>query len=58
MVGLNDFEANPDLSGVTPAGEILTSPFESLARMKFNSFQHKDQVHILNMNPVGLSDDT
>jgi hypothetical protein len=58
MIRLNDFEANPDLSSVTRAGEFQTLSFENLVRMKLNSFRRKDQVHILDMISVGLIDDS
>jgi hypothetical protein len=58
MIRINDFEANPDLSSITRAGDFQTLSFESLVRMKLNSFRRKDQVHILDMISVGLVDDS
>jgi hypothetical protein len=58
MIRLNDFEANPDLSSVTRAGDFQTLSFESLVRMKLNSFRDKDRVHIRDMISVGLLDDS
>jgi hypothetical protein len=58
MIRINDFEANPDLSSITRAGEFQTLSFEALVRMKLNSFRRKDQVHILDMISVGLIDDS
>lgn len=58
MIRLHDFEANPDLSSVTRAGDFQTLSFEDLVRMKLNSFCRKDQVHILDMISVGLIDDS
>jgi hypothetical protein len=58
MIRLNDFEANPDLSSSARSGEFQTLSFESLVRMKLNSFRLKDRVHILDMISVGLIDNT
>jgi hypothetical protein len=58
MIRLNDFEANPDLSSITRAGDFQTLSFESLVRMKLNSFRDKDRVHIRDMISVGLIDDS
>jgi hypothetical protein len=58
MIRLNDFEANPDLSSSMRSGEFQTLSFESLVRMKLNSFRLKDRVHILDMISVGLIDES
>lgn len=58
MIRLNDFEANPDLSSVTRAGDFQTLSLEALVRMKLNSYRLKDRVHILDMISVGLIDDS
>jgi hypothetical protein len=58
MIRPNDFEANPDLSSSARSGEFQTLSFESLVRMKLNSFRLKDRVHILDMISVGLIDNT
>lgn len=56
MIRLNDFEANPDLSSVTRAGEFQTLSLEALVRMKLNSFRDKDRVHVRDMISIGLID--
>jgi hypothetical protein len=58
MIRLNDFEANPDLSSVTRAGQLQTLSLEALVRMKLNSFRDKDRVHVRDMISVGLIDDS
>lgn len=58
MIRLDDFEANPDLSSLTRTGEFQTLSFESLVRMKLNSFRLKHRVHILDMISIGLIDDS
>jgi hypothetical protein len=56
MIRQNDFEANPDLSSVTRAGDFQTLSLETLVRMKLNSFRDKDRVHVRDMISVGLID--
>ncbi len=56
MVKQDDYEANPDVEPTEYGDGIRTLPLERLVRMKLNSFQLKDRVHILDMIDVGLLD--
>lgn len=51
-----EHDSNPDIEPQTRADNFNTIPFESLVRMKLNSFRRKDQVHIGDMIEVGLID--
>lgn len=56
MVKPGEFDPNPDLEPQTRANEFNTVLFETLVRMKLNSFRRKDQVHLGDMIDVGLID--
>lgn len=56
MVRPGDFYPNPDLEPQTRANEFRTVLFETLVRMKLNSYGRKDQVHLADMIDVGLID--
>ena len=55
MVFAGDLEPVPSLSEATRTAEgILIAPVGDLVRMKLTSFRLKDQVHIQDMDSVGL----
>lgn len=56
MIRGDDFEPNPDIEPNTRANSFTTVPFETLVRMKLNSFRDKDRVHVRDMIEVGLID--
>jgi hypothetical protein len=56
MVKPGEFDPNPDLEPQTRAKDFNTVPFETLVRMKLNSFRDKDRVHVRDMVDVGLID--
>ncbi|MFN6163874.1 MAG: hypothetical protein ACK5AC_16045 [Planctomycetota bacterium] len=56
MVKPGDFEPNPDVEPIEYGDGIRILPLERLVRMKLNSFQLKDRVHLLDMVEVGLVD--
>jgi len=56
MVRPNDVEANPDIEPTERANDFDTIQFESLVRMKLNSFRRKDQVHLLDMISLEMID--
>ncbi len=58
MVRPNELEANPDIEPTERANEFDTIQFESLVRMKLNSFRRKDQVHLLDMISLDMVDAT
>jgi len=58
MIRGDDFDPNPDIEPNTRANSFITVPFETLVRMKLNSFRRKDQVHIGDMIEVGLIDES
>jgi hypothetical protein len=49
-------ESNPDIQPQLRADNFNTVPFETLVRMKLNSYRRKDQVHLQDMIEVGLID--
>jgi hypothetical protein len=49
---------NPDVEPSERTGEFRTVPFETLVRMKLNSFRRKDQVHLQDMISLGMIDAT
>jgi hypothetical protein len=56
MVKPGEFDPNPDLEPQTRANEFNTVLFETLVRMKLNSFRNIDRVYIRDMIDVGLID--
>jgi hypothetical protein len=56
MVKPGEFDPNPDLEPQTRANDFNTVRFETLVRMKLNSFRDKDRVHLRDMIEVGLID--
>lgn len=58
MVRPGEFAANPDVDPSERAADFRTVPFETLVRMKLNSFRRKDQVHLQDMISLGMIDDT
>jgi hypothetical protein len=51
-----EHDPNPDIEPNTRADNFNTIPFESLVRMKLNSFRRTDQVHLGDLIEVGLID--
>lgn len=58
MVRPDDHDPNPDVEPFETANEFRTIQFESLVRMKLNSYRDKDRVHIRDMISVGLIDES
>lgn len=58
MVRPGEFATNPDVEPSERAADFRTVPFETLVRMKLNSFRRKDQVHIQDMISLGMIDDS
>ncbi len=53
-----DGEPNPDIEPFARANNFQTVAFESLVRMKLNSFRRKDQVHLLDMISLEMIDES
>ncbi len=49
---------SPDFAGSEPAAKFQVVALEALVRMKLNSYQLKDRVHLMDMIDVGLVDQT
>jgi hypothetical protein len=58
MIRENDPEPNPDLEPQTRANDFSTIAFESLVRMKLNSYRRKDQMHLIDMISLGMIDES
>jgi len=58
MIRGDDFDPNPDIEPNTRANNFTTVRFETLVRMKLNSFRDKDRVHVRDMIEVGLIDES
>ena len=56
MERLDDFESNPDVDPLETADGFRTLPFQTLVRMKLNSFRDKDRVHLRDMISLGMVD--
>ena len=54
MVRQDDYEPNPDVEPTEYGDGIRTLPLERLVRMKLNSYQLKDRVHLIDMIQVGI----
>ncbi len=53
-----EVDPNPDVFPQIRADSFNTVPFETLVRMKLNSYRRKDQVHIQDLIAVGLIDNS
>lgn len=51
-----EVDPNPDIYPQLRADSFNTVPFETLVRMKLNSYRRKDQVHIQDLVAVGFID--
>ncbi len=58
MVRTDDFEPNPDIEPNERANDFRTLRFETLIRMKLNSFRLKDRMHLVDMIELGMIDET
>lgn len=47
---------NPDIEPVVRTSDFRTVPFDTLVRMKLNSFRDKDRVHLRDMIQLGMID--
>jgi hypothetical protein len=56
MVKPWEVDPNPDIFPQIRADGFNTVPFETLVRMKLNSYRRKDQVHIQDLIAIGLID--
>jgi hypothetical protein len=57
MIRANEFDPNPDLDPIVRLEEFNTVTFESLVRMKLNSFRDKDRTHLRDMISLGMIDE-
>lgn len=53
-----EISPNPDIEPLQRSDNFNTVPFETLVRMKLNSFRDKDRVHLRDMIEVGLIDNS
>ena len=58
MVRPNELEANPDVEPTERTDGFDTIEFETLVRMKLNSYRRKDQVHLLDMISLDMLDES
>lgn len=56
MIRANDLDPNPDMEPLTRANDFSTISFESLVKMKLNSFRDKDRMHLRDMISLGMVD--
>jgi hypothetical protein len=56
MVRPGEAATNPDVEPSERADDFRTVPFETLVRMKLNSFRDKDRVHLRDMISLGMVD--
>lgn len=56
MVKAGEHAPNPDVEPSERTADFRTVPFETLVRMKLNSYRRKDQVHIQDMISLGMID--
>lgn len=47
---------NPDIEPVVRTSDFCTVPFDTLVRMKLNSFRDKDRVNLRDMIQLGMID--
>ncbi len=58
MVRPDDFEANPDIEPNERTNDFRTLRFDTLIRMKLNSYRLKDRMHLVDMIELGMIDNT
>jgi hypothetical protein len=58
MVKAGEHAPNPDVEPSERTVDFRTVPFETLVRMKLNSFRDKDRVHLRDMISLGMIDET
>jgi hypothetical protein len=56
MVRPGEAAPNPDVEPSERTADFRTVPFETLVRMKLNSFRDKDRVHLRDMISLGMID--
>ncbi len=56
LAGQNDVEANLDIEPTARTSEFDTIEFETLVRMKLNSFRDKDRDHLRDMISLDMAD--